>query len=354
MHNSRTYSVTLDDSLTRTGGNTSIEMSKDGTSVTLSGSKTRTTRTERNAIATSLSTLEKKCKQLKQYSHIRRTELPEDAFEIFQEVSELATQVGGTSQYENYLRITRSVFQDCIPGDGTTLADFFLGCDKARPKSGSSVGCDPLCGGNLPNSGYSTEDFCDSHVGVHSSGVLYITYSPADRSDTIRISHRERDCSLSPADASKLLSKGITNAILTYTGGTVPVTYRATVQNLIKKKVRSSKNPKARSQAAAVSRKERDNCGGMSGIGWAIAAIVFFILFIIVIWLIVVAFQGQEAALPAPAAYDEGQYVGATMGEPISNNYGAETGGVSNNLGTNGLDGKIGNGGFGRTAIIGY
>jgi hypothetical protein len=279
-----------------------MEGGSNGVSLTISSTgRNSRSRDGRPIVATALHNLKKKCEQLKPYASHKKTELPEDVFNIFLQVSELASEVGGTRQYTEYLRITRSVFSDQIPGEGDTVADFFIGCDSARPKSGSRIGCESQCAGNLPLDGYTAEDFCDTHVGIYSSGSLSVTYSPTDKTDTIRIFHKQRDFTLSRTEVSSLREKGINTVILTYNGGSVPVSSRVSLMSLSSNKSGTVGNRKcvvSRSQARDQSRKDRDNTSGISGGGWAIGAIIFIILLIIVIWLVVYGMRGDAVTNP--------------------------------------------------------
>lgn len=275
-------------------------MGKNGVTATSSSTRSGNTRT-RGKVATAMHNLHRKCEQLKEYGSYKKTELPEDIFDVFVEVSELATEIGGTSQYDEYLRITQDVFADQIPGDGTTVTDFFLGCEQSETSAGSRRGCEQRCAGNLPPSGYTAEHFCDTHTGIYSQGKLDITSSPEDKSDTIRIYHHKQGVTLSKSEIANLKELGVTNVILIYTGGDVNVKSRKTLMSLARPSVGGRQQPKTRAQASLCSRKDRAGDGGFGTGAWVIGAVIFFIFLILIIWLVVYAFRGDCATNPDPA-----------------------------------------------------
>lgn len=299
MSSTTTFSVTEEED-SRDHSRTGMVMSNGGVSVTSSSTRSGNIRSH-GKVATAMHNLHRKCEQLKEYGSYKKTELPEDIFEIFVEVSELGVKIGGTSQYNEYLRISQDVFSDQIPGDGTTVTDFFLGCDQSEASAGSRVGCEQRCAGNLPPVGYTAEHFCDTHTGVYAHSKLEITYSPEDRSDTIKIFHSKPGVSLSKTEIAKLKGLGVTNVILTYTGGDVNVKSRKTLMSLARPSVNGRQQPKTRSQASLCSRKDRAGDGGFGTGAWVIGAVIFFIFLILIIWLVVYAFRGDCATNPDPA-----------------------------------------------------
>ncbi|CAH6421347.1 Hypothetical protein POVR2_LOCUS355 [uncultured virus] len=335
MHTT-TYSLTEADESGTGSYSTGIGLDRDGVTITQASTRTSGSSVSRSIVATSLSNLKKKCLQLKPYSSYRKVDLPEKIFDIFVEVSELATQVAN-SQYSEYLKITRSVFEGQSLGDGSTVADFFLGCHSSKPQPGSRYGCEKHCAGNLPVEDFTMEHLCGAHVGVYGDDRLIMNYSPIDRSDTIIVYHSERDIKLTSQEISSLRKKGISNVDLVYTGGSVPIKKRVALGSLGKHKLVGKKNYPSRPDARVASRKERQGDGGMCSGGWMIAAIIFFIFLIIIICLVVYCLKGETAANPNLCRnetallrhpgynqYGDTEYVNGVGMPP--NNYGAESG----------------------------
>lgn len=277
----------------------------NGVSVTLASTRSRTATKN---VATNLEALEKKCVLLKKYAHYSRNDpqLPDNVFSAFLEVSALATQVGGTAQYSEYMRIVTKVFGEEQARSGDTIADFFVGCSRSQPKAGGRVGCEAPCAGNLPTEGYGTLDFCDSHVGIYRDGELVITYSPADRSNNIKIYHSDPSVTLTQEQAQRLHKMQIATVHLTYTGGSVNVTREPIkVADLLSKKNGNKKvvlaakkngNKKALQCTKGTKTEKCDSSdkSGWSG-AWIVVAIILFIVILIIIYLVVICFRSAGA-----------------------------------------------------------
>lgn len=256
-------------------------------------SSSSNTKTSNVNYATALQNLPQKCALLRKYHSYQRTALPSDVFKLFSEVAELAVAVStqGPEQYEEYYEIVHSVFGDVAPIVPGSVAAFFVGCSLSTSKSGSSVGCQDGCAGNLPTPGYTIDDFCDSHVGLHSGTSLDLSYSPTEQVDSILIYHNSLNPSLTREEVSRLKKMGITTALLIYTGGPVRHTSKPVSINSLLSKQTSSSNKKriANSIVHHKEKKEEDY-----GWGWIIAAVILLLIIIVIVYLVLCCCGTEE------------------------------------------------------------
>jgi hypothetical protein len=182
-------------------------------------------------IATAMSNLKENCEYLRKYAHYKKLELPEKPLEVLTKVASLGASVANTAQYNEFHRITSSVFAGITTKERETVADFFYGCTSVNGIPGCRHGCRPECAGNLPYPGYDKDSFCDNHVGIYSSGKLSVTFSPPAGSNTIRIYHTDQIFYLSKNEFEDLKSKGINKAVLILTEGKKQIKV-VTVENI--------------------------------------------------------------------------------------------------------------------------
>jgi hypothetical protein len=176
--------------------------------------------------------LEEDCEYLKKYAHILVVDLPKNVQNTFKRIKKLAKCLQGTKLYKQFYKITQGVFGQIVTKIRGTVADYFCGCSIVSPTDGCNIGCRAECAGSLPIPEDMENCTCDTHVATYSSWQnLSLIYSPNKECDKIRIYHTSKNISLSKSEVKFLQDKGINQAILMRTQGTM-ITQSQNVNNV--------------------------------------------------------------------------------------------------------------------------